>query len=495
MRGSMRRRDLLKGLLLGGATAMSTGILPRLDARAAEREMLDVTLTARPFRFTPAPGISFSGLAYNGQIPGPLLRVPHGQRFRARYVNRSGGPSTVHWHGMILPNDMDGVPDVTQSPVPDGGSFTYEFTPGPPGFRWYHSHVSPQHPLGLFGPFIVEDPRDEPADVEAVLVFHDVPDMTSFDKALKGISDAHMVAPAGAPETKGMHTRKGAGMKEMHHAMGDEVAYIARCVNGAVWPRTKPIEAKVGQRVRLRILNASPTITHYIALAGHDLRITHSDGNPLPRDVTVDTLRVGVAERYDAWFDVTEPGAWLLEAIASDDMARGQSVLIHTPDMEHADPARPAPTLKGKDWFTYQEAGHAGPLRQPLVAGPVDVEADFELGGGGRGNASWTINGKTWPDTPEIKVHRGDRVLVRFRNPTDMDHPMHLHGHVFKLVELNGQSLQMPLPKDTTLVPANGGSAAWLFEATSPPGRWVLHCHNDIHMADGMMTDVRYLNG
>ncbi len=92
-----------------------------------------------------------------------------------------------------------------------------------------------------------------------------------------------------------------------------------------------------------------------------------------------------------------------------------------------------------------------------------------------------------------FKVKVGDRVLVRFKNHTDMAHPMHLHGRVFKLVEINGQSLKYPLPKDTTLIPPNGGTGAWLFEATSPPGHWVLHCHNDVHLAAGMMTEVDYL--
>ncbi|WP_158583447.1 multicopper oxidase family protein [Salinisphaera sp. Q1T1-3] len=485
----MRRREILKGLLFGGLSTMSIGLLSPMDARAAERDVVDVTLTSRPHTFSPTPNVTFDGLAFNGQIPGPLLRVRHGQRFRARYINRSGGPSTIHWHGMILPNAMDGVPNVTQAPIPDGGEFIYEFTPGPPGFRWYHSHVAPQNPRGLFGAFIVDDPNEQPADVEAVLVFHDVPDMTSFNAALHDASHAHMVAPMGAPEMADMT----ASDKASAHAMGDEVAYLARCINGATWPRTKPIEARVGQRVRLRILNASPTITHYIAAGGHQLRVTHSDGNPLPRPVTVDALRVGVAERYDAWLDITRPGAWLVEAIADDGQAIGQSVVVHTPGMAQATPERPAQSLRGEDWFTYLQAGDAGPLQHPVVPGPIDVDAHLALGEGARGAGNWTINGRTWPDTRPIDVHRDDRVLVHFTNPTDMAHPMHLHGHVFHLVALNGQSLGQPLPKDTTLVPAKGGTATWFFKASSPPGRWMLHCHNDIHMADGMMTDVRYI--
>jgi multicopper oxidase len=509
----MDRRDFLKVMAGSCAGAMSAQVLHPFPARAADSDTVHVTLTAWPYRFSPAPHVSFSGLAYNGQMPGPLLRVRYGQRLRAHFINHSGLESTVHWHGMILPNDMDGMPNVTQKPVPDGGEFLYEFKPNPPGFRWYHSHVSPQLAMGLLGPFIVEDPREERADVEVVLVFHDVPDMASFRQALAGVSKARMIAPAGSPEmmrmqgqamSGGMSERKGKGgtgggmdamMKTMTNAtMGDEVAYLARCINGATYPRTEPITVRVGQRVRLRILNASPTLTHYIALGGHRLRVTHSDGNPMPRAVEVDALRAGVAERYDAWFEVTRPGAWLLEAIASDGMAIGQSVRVYTPGMEHAEAVRPPQSVKGVDYFTYPQAGDAAPAHRSLDLGPADVQADFTLGHDAHDTSKWTINGAVWPHTPKILVHPRDRVLVRFHNPTDMDHPMHLHGHVFRLVAVNGRALRSPLPKDVALVSANGGTAAWLFEATSPPGRWVLHCHNSVHLADGMMTEVRYID-
>lgn len=490
----MNRREFIKLAATTGAGLMTARVLRPLNVYAAERDSLDVTLEARPFIFRPNANVAFHGLAYNGRIPGPLLRVRYGQRFRARFINHTGSPSTVHWHGMILPNRMDGVPNVTQAPVPDGGEFIYEFKPDPPGFRWYHSHVSPQLPLGLFGAFIVDDPKDEPADLEVIVILHDVPNMHSFRLALADKSNAPMVAPLGAPELSSMSMpgMKMPGMSSTH-GMGDEVAYLARCINGATYPGNAPIVVKPGQRVRLRILNASPTLTHFVRLGGHRLRVTHSDGNHLPRPVEVDVLRIGVAERYDAWFDVKKPGAWLLQALANDAIAREQALRIHTEGMERALAERPPATLQDAEYFTYQLAGAAGSLQDPLVAGKIDVTADLTLGGGQWGNSRWTINGAMWPNTPKILVKRGNRVLVRFKNPTDMDHPMHLHGHVFELVEINGQSLRFPLPKDTTLVPGNGGTAAWWFEATSPPGRWVLHCHNAVHLADGMMTEVRYV--
>lgn len=278
-------------------------------------------------------------------------------------------------------------------------------------------------------------------------------------------------------------------------AMGDEVAYLSHCISGAAYPHTRPLTVRVGQTVRLRILNASPTLTHYVRLAGHQLRITHSDGNPLPRAVTVDALRIGIGERYDAWFEVTKPGAWLLQSLMANVHDRRQAVLIRTPDAPDDEPELPPASLQGAVCFDYRLAGNAEPRISADSAdldGPADVRVDFMLGGGKPGTWRWTIDGKTWPHTPKVRVRSGERVLIRFHNPTDMDHPMHLHGHIFELVELSGRRLRYPLRKDTTLVPAYG-TAAWRFIADAPPGRWLLHCHDLVHMLDGMMTEVDYI--
>jgi FtsP/CotA-like multicopper oxidase with cupredoxin domain len=423
------------------------------------------------------PGVDFAGLAFNGTIPGPVLRVVHGQRFRAKFVNTTGEPATIHWHGMLLPNNMDGVEGVTQAAVPDRKSFLYEFTPDPPGTRWYHDHVSDGFTRGLFGMFIVEDPKDEPADNEFALVFHDVPKLATMEAAMMGVSNAPMVDPLGSPEMMQMQS----GDK-----MGDEVAYAAHCINGASYPNTKKLAVKLGQRVRLRVLNANPTQTRYVRLAGHRLTVTHSDGNRLPQPFTVDALRVGVGERYDAYFEVTKPGAFLLQGLSSDPLAYQQAAVVYTEGMENAAPASSPQSLEGVEYFTYEQAaGTAG-------AFATSAAHEFVLDGGEYGSNKWTMNGKTYPDTPKVYVRRGELVTLHFVNKTDMDHPMHLHGHVLQLTEVDGKRLVRPLAKDTTLVRANGGTATWQFTAKAPPGRWLLHCHNEIHMMDGLKTEVVY---
>lgn len=469
--------------LAAGAGAMMATALPPLSRRAAASDLIEYTLTAAPMSFSPVAGMNFPGMAYNGSIPGPLLRVVHGQRFRATFLNRSGREATIHWHGMILPNAMDGVPNVTQKPVPNGGSFVYEFAPGPPGTRWYHDHAGLGLQHGLFGLFIVEDPSEAPADAEFALVFHDVPKLSSVAAAMRGTSDGAMVDPFGSPELANMPA---------NDKMGDEEIYLAHCINGASYPSTKPLMVKVGQRVRLRVLNANFTQTRYVRLAGHRLTVTHADGNKLVQPLEVDALRIGVAERYDAWFEVTKPGAWLLQGLSTDPLAYEQAVVVATPGYENATPLGSPMSVAGIQYVTYEGLGG-------IASSPANLTGarpyDFTLGGGAYGSSQWTIDGKVYPNTPRIDVKSGDLVAVRFTNKTDMDHPMHLHGHVFDVVEVDGKTLARPIPKDTSLVRAEGGTLAWRFRADSPPGRWLLHCHNDIHMMDGMMTEVDYRTG
>jgi multicopper oxidase len=472
----MRRSDFLRRT----ACTMSVAAVAPLSHRALASDIVDYTLTAKPLRFVPAPGVDFSGVAFNGTIPGPVLRIAHGQRFRAKFVNQSGGPATIHWHGMILPNKMDGVEGVTQPAVRDGESFLYEFTPDPPGTRWYHDHISDGFARGLYGLFIVEDPKDEHADKEFALVFHDVPKLSTMQAAMMGVSNAPMVDPMDSPEMKQM---------EPGDKMGDEVAYAAHCINGASYPNTKKLLVAVGERVRLRVLNANPTQTRYVRLAGHRLTVTHSDGNRLPRPVTVDALRIGAAERYDAYFEVSKPGAFLLQGLSSDPLAYQQAAVVYTEGMENASPLGSAPqSLEGIEYFTYEKA--AGIVSGKPVA--VNVTKSFTIDGGKYGSNKWMLNGKVYPDTEKVYVRRGELVTIHFLNKTDMDHPMHLHGHVLQLMEVDGKRLALPLPKDTTLVRANGGTAAWQFQADAPRGRWLLHCHNEIHMMDGLKTEVVY---
>ncbi|MGA8796468.1 MAG: multicopper oxidase family protein [Candidatus Cybelea sp.] len=475
----MRRHDFVRA----AAGTLAVVSVPGVTQRALASDVVDVTLRAAPLRFSHGTGSHFSGLAYNGTIPGPLLRVTHGQRIRVRYASDVGVPTTIHWHGMLLPNAMDGAAGITQPSVPFGGEYLYDFVPGPPGTRWYHDHAfSLASARGLFGMFVVEDPNDEPADREFALVFHDVPKWSSLVAAQRGVSNAPMADPIVSGDT----------MRMMRRSMGDEVAYVAHCINGASYPHGKALAIRSGDRVRLRMLNASPTETRYVRLAGHELVVTHADGNPLAQPTTVDVLRIGAGERYDAYFEVRKPGAFLLQGISGDPLESQQAVLLYTEGMENAPLLSEPQTLEGLRVFSYEAAGGVGAqTKSPMGVTPT---YDLALGGGGWENPRWTIAGDVWPNTPKLRVRRGELVTVRFRNTSDMDHPMHLHGHIFALTEVNGVPLLRPLAKDSSLVSSDGGTATWQFTANSSPGRWLLHCHNEVHMVGGMMAEVVYIN-
>ena len=475
----MMRRSSFLSTAAGGIAAIA---LPRRAGAAASNDLAEFTLVARTHAFEPVPGVKLAGLGYNGLIPGPILRATLGQRVRIRYVNKSPIDTAVHWHGMILPNAMDGSADVTQRAVAPGESFTYEFDAKPAGTRWYHDHATLGGlSRGLFGMFVVEDPLDQKPDAEFAIVLHGIARPGSMDRAMRGTSGAPMTEPDGSPEMRAMRP---------DDRMGDEVAYAAHCINGASYPKTKPLAVKVGDRVRLRVLNANFTQTRYLRLAGHRLRVTHADGNPLARPLEVDALRIAPGERYDAWFEVRKPGAWLLQALSSDPLAFQQATVVHTPGMEHASPQAGTQSLEGISYFTYAAAG--GIARDVSTPPSAAVHEAFLLEGGRYGSSRWTMNGKLWPDTDKIHVRQGDDVTISFRNKSDMDHPMHLHGHVFDIVEVDGARLARPIAKDVALVRSDGGTMTWRFKADSPPGRWLLHCHNDVHMSDGMMTEVVY---
>ena len=435
-------------------------------------------MTAAPLQYQPRAGLTVTGLGYNGRVPGPVLQIEQGAQLNVQFRNRTGSPSTIHWHGLILPNDMDGVPGVTQAVVPDGADFHYHFRAEPAGTRWYHSHVSPQLAQGLFGALIIHEPGTPSVARDLVLVLHDIPDWRSYRAAMAGTSTAMPYQPPGVPGA--MAAMPGMSMPMV---MGDEVRYRAHCLNGRAVPSRVAVQED--DVVRMRLINASPTETRYLRLAGHPLTITHTDGNLLSQSCEVDVLRLAPAERLDVVFRVAGPGAFMFAGLTDPDTLGEQAIVFYTPGHATTAPQIPVEQLSGARIFSYRETGGRG-VPQPPPAGALN--RSLRLGQRGR---YWTIDHEVWPKTPRLRPARGQTVRLHFRNSTDMDHPMHLHGHRFELLAVNGDWLQRPLPKDTALVPAHG-SADWQFVANEYSGRWLLHCHNEIHMMDGMSMEVDY---
>lgn len=254
----------------------------------------EFTLTAEPVRWEYSKGKTITAWAYNGQVPGPEIRVTEGDKVRITFTNKLPKATTVHWHGLDVPNSMDGVPGVTQDAIQPGKSFTYEFTATPAGTHFYHTHGSghadeaQQSDMGLSGAFIVEPKDYQKPSKEFTMV---------LDDWQKGSGDFNM-----AMQDMGMS----------NSSMSMNMNYNLFTLNGLAFPDTKPLEVKQGDRVRIRLINASASTTHPIHLHGHQFKIVAEDGNPVPEaaQLTKNTLSLNPGETYDIELTANNPGVW-----------------------------------------------------------------------------------------------------------------------------------------------------------------------------------------
>lgn len=428
---------------------------------------------------------------YDGTVPGPEIRLRAGDVLRAPLHNALPDPTTVHWHGISLVNAMDGTPGVTQDPVPPGADFGYEFVVPEAGTHWYHTHSGRQLDRGLYGALIVEPRTEELAyDREYTLLLDDWRDGldTSPDDADPADHGGH-----GGPTPSGPVPGTGLGLG----AYGPGTAPAAGAAEepdrvsfgGRAYPlmlvNTRPpddpavFEVRRGDRVRLRVVNVAADTGFRFAIAGHPLTVTHSDGMPV-RPVTVDTIRIGMGERYDVLVDASAPGAWQVGVLPEGKSGFGRALLRYVDAGGSAAPpadARPA-ELDGR-LLTYADLVGAGPPEVPTTGGPDRTYAITLRG------TDMDVDGLAPDDL--LPVEAGEWVRCTVRNDSANFHPVHLHGHHFQLTAPGGRG---PL-KDTAVVAARGGELTFDWRADNP-GDWMLHCHNLYHMEDGMMRIVRY---
>lgn len=495
----MTRREFLdraSRLGLGaGALATGFGLAARTDG-AGHARVREIQLEAREVSWELAPGKTVKAMAYNGRVPGPEIRVREGERLRVVLRNALGEPTTVHWHGVDVPNAMDGVPGVTQAPVPPGRTFVYEFEARPAGTRWYHTHVDEhrQLDLGLAAPLIIEPEAGEPvaADRDVTLVLDDWVTGTGrplppTDEGVAGDRGGRGGMMGGRGMGGMMGGRGMGGMMRGMMRRGGAPPYDTMTINGKAYPATEPLRLKKGERVRLRLINASNEHTHVVRLGGHRLQITHTDGNALRAPLAVDAIPLAPSERYDAVVVAERPGAWFFQCLQPGHAEAGERMLVL---YDGHDVGRPEPMeerLADLDLWHYG-LGRGRPLG-PRATGATRT-FDLVLSGGMMGSDVWTINRKVYPKTDPLTLKRGDRAVVRLGNMSMEAHPMHLHGQSFRVLAVNGARYAEPLVKDTVDVDAHMGSVVLEFIAHNP-GDWFFHCHKPMHMMGGMIALAR----
>ncbi|NNM47839.1 multicopper oxidase family protein [Knoellia koreensis] len=495
---TISRRTLLVGtagiVTVGGLAACSTpraAIGATSEAvhraerarQAAGQRTVTARLAARPATLD-LGGPTVQTWAYGGAVPGPLLRATAGDRLKVIVDNALPVTTSVHWHGVALRNDMDGVPGVTQAPIAAGSRFTYDFTVPDPGTYFYHPHTGVQLDRGLYGVFVVDDPA-EPGDYDAewVVVLDDWVDGTGRtpDDVLAALRQG-----GGAGMDMG-----GMGMDGMDHgsmgSMGEgmqsallggagDVVYPHYLVNGRVPTAPTILTGKPGQRVRIRLVNAASDTAFRVALGEHRLTLTHSDGFPvLPS--TTDALIIGMGERYDVLVTLGD-GAFPL--VASAEGKTGQGLAVVRTGAGAVPAANAAPAELGKTVLLGTDLRPAASAE--LTRKGNDTTHDLVLGGS-MADYRWTINGKTFEDAAPLAVRQGERVRLRLRNMTMMFHPMHVHGHTFAVAGIG-------VRKDTVII--RPMQSLDLDLDADNPGQWVTHCHNIYHAEAGMMTTLSY---
>lgn len=486
--GLITRRQFLATTAAAGAlTAMPTLLTGKGSVFAATEMQQDTQIIRVGTRVIEVNGKSARvfGLTQPDGTPGLMLEA--GKRFRVRVENQLDESTLLHWHGLTPPWEQDGVPGLTQLPIPAGGHHEYDFLLDKPGTNWMHSHHGLQEQMLMAAPLIVRDPLEAADDVqEVVVLFHDFTfrDPMEILSALQsegghGSSSADLHAGHGNMQHGSTQDQAAMPMAHLHDVEYDAFLANDRTLND---PEVHRVER--GGRVRLRLINGATATAFWIDLDRLQGQLIAVDGMPV-EPMRASKFEFAMGQRLDILVDLPagEEGVWPIFAIREGERERTGILL-----------ATPAATITKVSNLASQQVPAIGlnleqALRAvtPLSQRPVDRKHHVtitETAGYG-----WLLNGKAHGDHQPMWVRQGERVEITITDQTSMAHPMHLHGHHFQVVAINGKRISGAM-RDTVLVPARG-QVTIAFDAINP-GEWVFHCHHLYHMAAGMMTSIKY---
>jgi FtsP/CotA-like multicopper oxidase with cupredoxin domain len=480
----VKRRDLLK---LGGMVLAQTGVarLPLLaqsgmtmsPAPTTPDSNADYTLRIAPVTVELDRAHILSTIGYNGNAPGPVLRMREGKPITVDVINETDTPELVHWHGMLIPAELDGTEEEGSPPVPPHGRHRFQFTPGPAGSRWYHSHAMAMDDLhkgaytGQFG-FVYVDGGNDPGqyDQELFLALRDWEPF--FTGTMEDDDDDSHDGPL---------LEKPALLNTAPNGL--EVGSMTYSINDKALGSGEPIRVREGQRLLIHFLNASAIENRRIALSGHPMKVMALDGNLVPAPQTVDSIFLGAGERIDVVVEMNHPGVWILGSTEKTVRESGLGCVVEYAGQHHQ-PQWVDPPKASWDYTIFGTASSSSPAPQQTI------EMIFEKipGGAGKFN-SWLVNGKPYPHEREFVLRQGTRYRLVMRNRTDDAHPLHLHRHLWEVVEINGKKTAGIL-KDTVVVPYYG--RAIVDFTADQPGLSLFHCHIQQHMDYGLKALFRY---
>ena len=457
--------------VLGDALTQPASAMNSLPAQTARARPLVAVPAMKNVAGSQAPDTSV--WTYDGQVPGPVLAVQVGERLQIAFDNHLPQPTTVHWHGLRVPNAMDGVPELTQALIMPGQSFPYDFPVRNSGTYWYHPHFATSEQLdrGLHGVIVVPEPQPPEVDRELVWVLDD----WRLDNQARIVAD----------------------FDDRHDASHQGRFGNTATINGTV-PGDVTVHA--GERVRLRLVNVANAWIFGLQFNGHQPLIVAYDGHPVtPHAPPEGLVTIGPAQRVDVIVDMTEKSGQRFEV---SDRYYERSVykltdLVYLRDgPSHAGtrkpvkmpkPDLPAPLIANAQRHEIRFSGGAmGGMRAALFQGKQTGMRALASAG-----KMWAINGIVASgndDPPLLNLEFGRSYLLEFVNDTAFPHPIHLHGHPFQVLTLGARTLREPVWRDTLLMAAN--SKATVALVADNPGKWMLHCHIPEHLAAGMMAVV-----
>jgi FtsP/CotA-like multicopper oxidase with cupredoxin domain len=469
------------------ASALAAAAVAQGQARAAGDEA-PVTILRLQKRSIEVNGKSASVYGIRQPDGTAGLATTVGKNFHVRVENQIDAPSLIHWHGMAPPWQQDGVPGISGPPIPPGATADYNFPLRFGGTFWMHSHQGLQEQLLMSAPLIIHDDRDEPSQQEIVMMLADfsfTPPEEIYAALRKPKNMAAMTGISGmGGSSSGMVMPAKPGTAPAPDL--NDVSYDAFLANDRTLADPDAIRVEPGGRVLLRVINGSSMSNFHLDLGALEGELIAVDGFRI-RPVTARRFPIAVAQRLD--LRLTLPGGpaaypvlAVLEGTAKQTgivLAAGGGKVSRIPDMA----AKPSQAL---DLALERRLRATTPLAtcKPDRTHTLDLTGDMA-------NYVWSINNVAWTkDTPPLPIANGERVELVLVNKTPMPHPMHLHGHQFQVVEINGQRFAGAV-RDTVLVPPRT-RVVLAFDANNP-GWWAFHCHLLYHLDAGMFTTFRYV--